>query len=759
MIFPVIALLGTASAAVLPVTSFVSTSVPTTIPNTFGLKLQNAPACISVQSAIQFAWNASAGNGKLDWLGIYPIGQCDKAAGGACPKSSSAWAYLDKNGGDKGRVLTLAAPATGTFVAYYLLNDGYTIGALSESFVVQALCSPVASHTLTLKSSQTCVQAGAPVQFGWTSTDGNGAKDWVGMYPVGKCGTQIGDVCTSGSSAWGYIFPNGGSTGGNITINAPTATGSYGAYYLLNDAYTIAALTPLFEVKTRCPNPGTPATSAVILASETNSIITGGFMKFSWKGANESVSDDWIVFTTGDAPTESNIIEGSWQYTYGGATKLSKATTATGSVYIKVPAALGRYTAFYCLGNGFNCPSSATVAVTAPQVTCRANGGTASPIKHVITILSENHSFNSYFGRYCKAAPGSKPTCNNGPDCCEGVPSTLDGQNAFLLDDNFNLAFDPCHSYSCEVCEITNNMQGFFTGCSGSNPKNFAMADGSSQSASKYWQWASQYAMSDRHFQSAVGASSQNDMYFARGAFVFLDNQYVPNLPASAACYSGNLKDYSEPTIADLLTQCDVSFTFYAQGYSVPPKAGQCYPNYYDPSDNPFAYYPSLTNSTKSAQLFRDADNDFFNDVAAGNLPAVSFFKSLGTNCEHPGISSISAGEEFNQKIIDAIMNHPVYKDNTIIILTPDESGGYHDTVTPPGVSPIDNMPYGPRTPFVVIGGPAKKNYVSHVPIEPASIIRFIESNWLDGTPGQLHTRDAVVNNLGDLLNVAYAFP
>ncbi|KAJ3060647.1 hypothetical protein HDU99_005834, partial [Rhizoclosmatium hyalinum] len=187
--------------------------------------------------------------------------------------------------------------------------------------------------------------------------------------------------------------------------------------------------------------------------------------------------------------------------------------------------------------------------------------------------------------------------------------------------------------------------------------------------------------------------------------------------------------------------------------------AGQCYPNYYDPSDNPFAYYPSLTNSTKSAQLFRDADNDFFNDVAAGNLPAVSFFKSLGTNCEHPGISSISAGEEFNQKIIDAIMNHPVYKDNTIIILTPDESGGYHDTVTPPGVSPIDNMPYGPRTPFVVIGGPAKKNYVSHVPIEPASIIRFIESNWLDGTPGQLHTRDAVVNNLGDLLDVGYVFP
>ncbi|KAJ3062846.1 hypothetical protein HDU99_005083 [Rhizoclosmatium hyalinum] len=249
MIFPVIALLGTASAAVLPVTSFVSTSVPTTIPNTFGLKLQNAPACISVQSAIQFAWNASAGNGKLDWLGIYPIGQCDKAAGGACPKSSSAWAYLDKNGGDKGRVLTLAAPAAGTYAAYYLLNDGYTIGALSESFVVQASCSPVASHTLTLKSSQTCVQAGAPVQLGWTSTDGNGAKDWVGMYPVGKCGTQIGNVCTSGSSAWGYIFPNGGSTGGNITINAPTDIGTYGAYYLLNDAYTIAALTPSFEVK------------------------------------------------------------------------------------------------------------------------------------------------------------------------------------------------------------------------------------------------------------------------------------------------------------------------------------------------------------------------------------------------------------------------------------------------------------------------------------------------------------------------------
>jgi hypothetical protein len=37
--------------------------------------------------------------------------------------------------------------------------------------------------------------------------------------------------------------------------------------------------------------------------------------------------------------------------------------------------------------------------------------------------------------------------------------------------------------------------------------------------------------------------------------------------------------------------------------------------------------------------------------------------------------------------------------------------------------------------------------------MEFSSLIKFVEWNWLNGKPGQLGTRDAVVNNIGDLFD------
>ena len=39
---------------------------------------------------------------------------------------------------------------------------------------------------------------------------------------------------------------------------------------------------------------------------------------------------------------------------------------------------------------------------------------------------------------------------------------------------------------------------------------------------------ASRGAIADHYFQSSIGASGQNDMYLARGAYVFTDNTRIP---------------------------------------------------------------------------------------------------------------------------------------------------------------------------------------------------------------------------------------
>src|SRR3954452_12407201 len=82
---------------------------------------------------------------------------------------------------------------------------------------------------------------------------------------------------------------------------------------------------------------------------------------------------------------------------------------------------------------------------------------TTSSIKHVVIVVQENHTFDTYFGKYCTAAAGSSPTFNAGPACCEAMPAMeASGASPLVNDDadNNNLFNDRNHYHNCEVAEI-----------------------------------------------------------------------------------------------------------------------------------------------------------------------------------------------------------------------------------------------------------------------------------------------------------------
>ena len=95
------------------------------------------------------------------------------------------------------------------------------------------------------------------------------------------------------------------------------------------------------------------------------------------------------------------------------------------------------------------------------------------------------------------------------------------------------------------------------------------------------------------------------------------------------------------------------------------------------------------------------------------------------------------------------------YKDNTLILVTWDEGGGFFDHIAPPPTSAVDSQPYGTRVPLLAIGRFARKGAVSHVQMEHSSLVKFLEWNYLGGKTGQLGARDAEVNNIGSLLDPA----
>lgn len=392
---------------------------------------------------------------------------------------------------------------------------------------------------------------------------------------------------------------------------------------------------------------------------------------------------------------------------------------------------------------------------------------TTSKIQHVIVVIQENHSFDNYFATYCQAPAGSNPTCTTGAKCCEKGPAVDPGSKVkpVLLNDLENGQHNPAHDYQCEANEMHGgSMDSFVTHPCG-NRRNFAYSD--EKTVHTYRQWARTYAMADRYFQSISGASSSNDMYLARAGFVFQDNDAQADAIGGTCegSAASTLVHFEGPTIGHLLADANVSWSFYAEGYQDMVKAqsqGKCperkaecpgavnfWPCSYDPTDNPFSYYKTFQDNPTYMKDYQK----FSSDIDQGNLPAVSFIKAGGFRSEHPGSGiKISAGVAFVEATVKKVLASK-YATDTLILFTMDEGGGYFDHVTPPKPSSIDGKIYGPRIPFIAIGEFAKKNYVSHVQMEHASIVKFIEWNWLAGKTGQLGQRDQVVNNLGSLLD------
>ena len=136
--------------------------------------------------------------------------------------------------------------------------------------------------------------------------------------------------------------------------------------------------------------------------------------------------------------------------------------------------------------------------------------------EHVVLIVQENHTFETYFGTYCQAISGSNPNCTTGPACCEGAPydpsTTLfvepHGANALVLDDNpsnsaSNFSRDHDHGQACELLQIDSGaMDRFVSGTTGasstcfgvgpncSTPLNWVLASGAKATDPVNYYWS-----------------------------------------------------------------------------------------------------------------------------------------------------------------------------------------------------------------------------------------------------------------------------
>jgi phospholipase C len=199
------------------------------------------------------------------------------------------------------------------------------------------------------------------------------------------------------------------------------------------------------------------------------------------------------------------------------------------------------------------------------------------------------------------------------------------------------------------------------------------------------------------------------------------------------------------PTIGDTLNTAGMSWKWYSGGWNAalasspsnPANAGKTPANptvdsLFQWHHQPLAYFNNFAPwvngqvNPMSAAHLQDETN-FFGDLAANNLPAVSFIKQVGADNEHPGYANLSLGQQTTSDIVHAIQSSPEWA-NTAIIITYDENGGMWDHVSAPNANGIWGD--GTRVPAIIISPYAQQGVVDHTQHDTLSILKTIENRF-----------------------------
>ncbi|MGA2927269.1 MAG: alkaline phosphatase family protein [Solirubrobacteraceae bacterium] len=386
-------------------------------------------------------------------------------------------------------------------------------------------------------------------------------------------------------------------------------------------------------------------------------------------------------------------------------------------------------------------------------------------IRHVVIIMQENRSFDSYFGTY----PGADGIPAG---VCE--PDPVNGGCVVPFHDSADVNYGGPHGASNAIADVDGGLMDGFVGqaqsgmqCSTTDP-NCSPCDqqapvGSQQTACvdvmgyhdareipNYWAYAENFVLQDHMFSpvsswslpahlyevSEWSATCTNPMqpFSCKGDEQWPTPDWTTGTVAAINAPSDQTAHYAWTDMTYLLHKQNVSWGYYVLQGSEPDcenaAAMTCAPIQQTATTpgiwNPL---PDFTDVAQDQQLSNiKPQSSFFAALGGNTLPAVSWVVPNGTVSEHPP-ALVSSGQAYVTNLINAIMQSPEW-DSTAILLSWDDWGGFYDHVQPPVV---DRMGYGLRVPGLVISPYAKQGYIDHQILSQDAYNKFIEDDFLGG--------------------------
>jgi phospholipase C len=365
------------------------------------------------------------------------------------------------------------------------------------------------------------------------------------------------------------------------------------------------------------------------------------------------------------------------------------------------------------------------------------DGSAACPIKHVVFIIKENHSFDNLFAHF----PGA-----------DGASYALVGSDRVRLPETpDHIPFDIGHTSGSALYAVDHGRMNRFFRLPGALQFGHDYADSAyvRSEIPNYWAYARHFTLADHFFSSVMGPSFPNHLAeIAAQSGGVIDNPTGQTNSAWGCDATGNslvrvitvvgTLDRVRPcfdfdTLADEANQAHVSWRYYAAPYGNPGYVWAAFD-----AIRHIRYSPDWRNADIP-------DSRFARDVAGGHLADITWITPEALTSDHPP-AGICAGENWTVTQINAIMASRFWK-STAIVLTWDDFGGFYDHLPPPRINAIA---FGPRVPTIVISPFARPHTVDHTTYDFSSMLTFAENVFgLDHLP----VYDPGIANIGRMLN------
>ena len=412
-------------------------------------------------------------------------------------------------------------------------------------------------------------------------------------------------------------------------------------------------------------------------------------------------------------------------------------------------------------------------------------------IRHVVIIMQENRSFDSYFGTYPGAEGIPGLAGNPGTLPCVPDPDRKRCENPYHDAKNRN-GGGP-HGHATALADIADGqMNGFIQQaevgrssyckqhfddprCSFMPNKPDVMGYHDWREIPNYWDYASYFVLHDHMFEQDSSWSLPAHLYMVSGwsakcatkgdpmsCVPAVQNPVSP--PGEPGNINGEKPDYAWTDLTYLLHRYHVSWRYYVHRGTQPDCSDDkmfCAPvpqNAKTPGIwNPL---PWFTTVRQNHQIRNVASlRAFFRALRQNKLPSVSWVVPADKVSDHPP-ALVTRGQTYVTGLINSIMRSRAWK-STAIFLSWDDWGGFYDHVKPPVV---DEQGYGLRVPSLVISPYAKRGFIDHQILSHDAYLKFIEDDFLHGrridprTDGRPDPRPNVRENEAILGNLVKDF-